>query len=55
MVAKILSGIIAVTLMVGYMAVPVIKLKEMPLAIVGLISIGMMAWDLWDSITRKDE
>ena len=55
MVAKILSGIVAVALMVGYMGVPVVKLKEIPLAIVGLISIGMMLWDLWDSITRKDE
>lgn len=55
MIVKILAGIVAVVLMVGYMAVPVIKLKEIPLAIVGLISIGMMAWDLWDSIRRKDE
>lgn len=55
MAVKILCGIVAVALMVSYMSVPVIKLKEIPLAIVGLISIGMMLWDLWDSIKRKDE
>lgn len=52
---KILSGIIAAVLLVGYLAIPVIKLQEMPLAIVGLISIGMMAWDLWDSLWTKDD
>lgn len=55
MAVKILCGIVAVVLMVGYMAVAVIKLKEIPLAIVGLIAIGMMAWDLWDSLKRKDD
>lgn len=55
MAIKILAGIIAVVLMVGYLAVPVMKLKEIPLAIVGLIAIGMMAWDLWDSLKQKDD
>ena len=52
---KILSGIIAAVLLVGYLAIPVIKLQEMPLAVVGLISIVMMAWDLWDSFKAKDD
>lgn len=55
MAIKILSGIIAVVLLVGYLAVPVIKLQEISLAIVGLISILMMAWDLWDSLKQKDD
>jgi len=55
MAVKILCGIVAVVLLVGYIAVPVFKLKEVPLAIVGLISVVMMAWDLWDSLKRKDE
>ena len=52
---KILSGIIAAVLLVGYLAIPVIKLQEIPLAVVGLISIVMMAWDLWDSLKAKDD
>jgi len=55
MAVKILSGIIAAVLLVGYLAVPVIKLQEIPLAIVGMISVVMMAWDLWDSLKEKED
>ena len=55
MLVKILSGLIAAVLLVGYLAVPVIKLKEISLAIVGMISVVMMAWDLWDSMRQKDD
>ena len=55
MLVKIFSGIIAAILLVGYLAVPVIKLQELPLAIVGMISIVMMAWDLWDSLKEKED
>ena len=54
MIVKIFSGIIAAILLVGYMAVPVIKLQEIPLAVVGMISVVMMAWDLWDSLKQDD-
>jgi len=54
MAVKILSGLIAAILLVGYLAVPVIKLQEIPLAIVGMISVVMMAWDLWDSLKKDD-
>jgi hypothetical protein len=55
MVVKILCGIVAVALMVSYIGVPVIKLKEIPLAIVGLICIVMMLWDLWDSLKEPED
>jgi hypothetical protein len=54
MAVKIFCGIIAMVLMIGYNAVAVIKLQETPLLIVVLIGIGMMAWDLWDSIKTED-
>jgi len=54
MAIKILSGIIAAVLLVGYLAVPVLKLQEVSLAVVGLISVVMMAWDLWDSLKKDD-
>jgi threonine/homoserine/homoserine lactone efflux protein len=55
MAVKIFSGIIAVILMVAYNAVAVIKLQEIALAVVGLIGIVMMAWDLWDSLKQKED
>lgn len=54
MAVKMVSGIIAVILVVGYLAVPVIKLQEFALAAVGLISVGMMAWDIWDDMRKED-
>lgn len=55
MAVKILAGIIAVVLLVGYLTVAVIKLKDIPLAVVTLLGIGMMAWDLWDSIKKQED
>lgn len=55
MAAKILFGVIAVVLMAGYNSVVAIKLKEIPLVIVILIGIGMMLWDLWDSLKSKED
>lgn len=55
MAVKILSGIIALVLLIGYLAVAVIKLKDMALAGVTLFGIGMMAWDLWDSLKQKED
>lgn len=54
MAIKILCGIVAVVLMVSYMAIAVIKLKEISLAVVGMIAIVMMVWDLWDSLKKDD-
>lgn len=52
---KILSGIVAVALFVAFLGVAVIKLKDIPLAVVTLFGIGMMAWDLWDSIKKQKD
>ena len=54
MTVKIISGIIGATLLIAYLAVPVIRLQEIPLAVVGMISVVMMAWDLWDSLKKDD-
>jgi len=55
MAAKIFFGVIAVVLMAGYNSVVAIKLKEIPLVIVMAIGMGMMLWDLWDSLKSKDD
>jgi hypothetical protein len=54
MAVRILCGIVAVALLFAFTAVAVIKLKDLPLTIVTLIGLGMMAWDLWDSIKKED-
>lgn len=47
---KIFSAIVAVVLMVSYLAPVVLKLKEVALGVVILIGIGMMLRDLWQSL-----
>jgi hypothetical protein len=54
MAVKILCGIVALVLLIAFTGVAVVKLKDIPLTIVTLIGIGMMAWDLWDSIKKED-
>ncbi len=53
MVVKIVCGIIASVLLLAFTAVAVIKLQDIPLTIVTLAGLGMMAWDLWDSIVKE--
>ncbi len=55
MAFKIVAGIIALTLVIGYLAAPVLKLKDVPLAIVALIGVAMMLVDLWQSMQSKDD
>jgi len=47
---KIFSGIVAIVLMLSYLAPVVFKLKEVALGVVILIGIGMMLRDLWQSL-----
>ena len=55
MAVKILCGIVAVILLIAFLGVAVIKLKDIPLTIVTLIGVGMMAWDLWDSMKKQED
>ena len=55
MAFKIFAGIIAVTLLVVYLAAPVIKLKDVALGIVVLIGIIMMLVDLWQSLQSEED
>lgn len=52
---KILSGVVAVVLMLGYLLAPVFKLKEVDLGIAILAGLAMMLVDLWQSIRAKDD
>jgi hypothetical protein len=55
MSVKLVSAVVAVVLMIGYLAPIVFKLKEVALGAVVLIGIGMMLVDLWQSLQKREE
>jgi hypothetical protein len=52
---KIFAAIVAVVLMLGFLAPPVLKLKDIALGVVIGIGIIMMLIDLWQSLQSKDD
>ncbi len=55
MAFKIVAGLVAVVLMLGYLLPPVFKLKDVALGVVIVIGVAMMAVDLWQSLREKDD
>lgn len=55
MAIKILAGLVAAILMLGYLLPPVFKLKDVQLGIVILVGLAMMLTDLWQSMKSKDD
>jgi hypothetical protein len=55
MAFKILGAIIAIILMVAFVAPPVLKLQDLALSGVILIGLVMMLVDLWQSLRSKDD
>ncbi len=55
MAFKIFAGIVAHTLLLVYVAAPVLKLKEESLGAVVVIGIAMAVVDLWQSIRSKED
>lgn len=54
MAIKLVTGLIAMFLMLAYVLAPAIKLKHPALAIVIAIGIVMMLVDLWQSLRERD-
>jgi hypothetical protein len=54
MILKIVTGIIALALMIGYVVPPAIKLKHVALAVVIAIGVVLMLIDLWQSLFEND-
>jgi len=52
---KIFAAVVAVVLMLCFLAPPVFKLQDVPLGVVILIGIIMMLVDLWQSLQSKDD
>jgi hypothetical protein len=54
MPVKLFAAVVAVVLVIGYLAPVVLKLKEAALAIVIAVGIVMMLVDLWQSLRERD-
>jgi hypothetical protein len=54
MIFRILAGLIAVALVLIYLAPPVYKLRDIELGVVVAIGVLLMLIDLWQSL-RKDD
>lgn len=52
---KVIAGIVAAALMIGYVAPTVFKIKEVSLTIVLLVGVVMMLIDLWQSLQSKGD
>ena len=55
MAFKIFSAIVAVILMLAFIAPVAVKLKDIPLALVIAIGVGMMLVDLWQALKSKED
>jgi hypothetical protein len=55
MIFKIVAGIVALVLMLGYLLPPVFKLKDVALGVVIVVGLAMMAVDLWQSLKSKED
>jgi len=55
MVLKIVAGIIAIVLLLAFVAPPAVKLQDVALIAVIAIGVAMMLVDLWQSLQSKDD
>ena len=55
MPVKIFAAVVAVVLMLGFLAPPVLKLKDFDLGAVILVGMAMMLADLWQSLQSKED
>ncbi|MGH8690058.1 MAG: hypothetical protein ACREUS_03415 [Burkholderiales bacterium] len=55
MAFKILAGVVAMILMLGYLLAPVFKLKEIDLGIAIILGVTLAVVDLVQSLKSKDD
>lgn len=55
MAFKILAGLIAATLLLGFLVPYVVKMQDLALGVVIIIGLVLMGRDLWDTFQEKDE
>ena len=55
MLWKVLSGVVAVVLVVLYVGPVVLRVADPALVVVILVGVGLMLLDLWQSLQSKDD
>lgn len=55
MIAKIVMGLIALSMAIAFFAVPIVKLKDPALVIVVLIGVAMMVYNFIEVVREKDD
>lgn len=55
MTARIIAALIAIGLLVAYLAPMAFKMKNLPLAIVIMLGVVLMLVDMWHSLRESDE
>jgi len=52
---KIFAAVVAVVMMLCFVAPPVLKLQDIALGVVILVAVVMMLVDLWQSLQSKED
>jgi uncharacterized membrane-anchored protein len=52
---KIFAAVVAVVLLLGFLAPVVLKLKDVALTVIIAIGVVMMLIDLWQSLQREED
>lgn len=55
MIFRVLAGLVATILLLGFLLPYVLKMQDIALGAVILIGLAMMARELWDTFQEKDE
>jgi len=55
MLLKLLAGLVGMVLLLVFLGIPAVKLRETPLIIVILIGVARVAYEFWEQIREKDE
>lgn len=55
MLLKLIAGLVGMVLLLVFLGIPAVKLREIPLIVVILIGVAMVAYEFWEQIREKDE
>lgn len=55
MLLKLIAGLVGMLLLLVFVGIPAVKLKEIPLIVVIVIGVVMMGYEFWEQIREKDE
>lgn len=54
MISKFIFGLVGLVLVIGFLAVPIVKLRETALIIVVLIGMAMAVYEFIETLKNKD-